>query len=51
MATTTFLDSLAPLRHPRHLIAFRVDASGDVIVARVFHESIAGPRISTSADH
>ena len=26
------------VRHPRHLIAFRLDASGDVIVARVFHE-------------
>ena len=26
------------VRRPRHLIAFRVDDSGDVVVARVFHE-------------
>ena len=26
------------VRRPRHLIAFYLDASGDVIVARVFHE-------------
>ena len=26
------------VRRPRHLIAFYVDDSGDVIVARVFHE-------------
>ncbi len=28
----------ASVRRPRHLIAFYVDDSGDVIVARVFHE-------------
>jgi toxin ParE1/3/4 len=28
----------AAVRRPRYLIAFRVDDSGDVIVARVFHE-------------
>lgn len=28
----------APVRRPRHLIVFRIDNSGDVIVARVFHE-------------
>ena len=27
-----------PVRHPRHLIAFYIDDSDDVIVARVFHE-------------
>jgi toxin ParE1/3/4 len=26
------------VRRPRHLIAFRLDERGDVIVARVFHE-------------
>jgi toxin ParE1/3/4 len=28
----------ATVRRPRHLIAFRVDDSGDVLVARIFHE-------------
>jgi plasmid stabilization system protein ParE len=27
-----------PVHHPRHLIAFYIDKSDDVIVARVFHE-------------
>ncbi|WP_459863080.1 type II toxin-antitoxin system RelE/ParE family toxin [Endothiovibrio diazotrophicus] len=27
-----------PVRHPRHLIAFFIDRSGVVIVARLFHE-------------
>lgn len=27
-----------PVRRPRHLVAFRLDASGDVTVVRVFHE-------------
>jgi len=26
------------VRRPRHLIAFHIDVSGDVIVARIFHE-------------
>jgi len=26
------------VRRPRHLTAFRIDDSGDVVVARVFHE-------------
>jgi plasmid stabilization system protein ParE len=26
------------VRRPRHLIAFRIEDSGDVLVARVFHE-------------
>ena len=28
----------AAVRRPRHLIAFFIDDSGDVIVARIFHE-------------
>lgn len=28
----------APVRQPRHLIAFYTDISDDIIVARVFHE-------------
>ena len=28
----------SPVRQPRHLIAFYVDDSDDIIVARVFHE-------------
>jgi len=28
----------APVRQPRHLIAFYTDTSDDIIVARVFHE-------------
>jgi plasmid stabilization system protein ParE len=27
-----------PVRQPRHLIAFHIDNSDDIIVARVFHE-------------
>ena len=27
-----------PVRQPRHLIAFYIDSSADIIVARVFHE-------------
>lgn len=27
-----------PVRRPRHLIAFYIDQSGDIVVARVFHE-------------
>ena len=30
--------SAKAVRHPRHLIAFRLDASGEVVIARVFHE-------------
>jgi plasmid stabilization system protein ParE len=30
--------AMGTVRRPRHLVAFRIDDSGDVLVARIFHE-------------